>query len=120
MVGNAPNGYCHRDRDRNVHQNRQEQPRIPFPKFPEFDGGSSWKSFIASLGKVCVHYDFGEQDMVEFGESLSEVRSGQRKNTEALDDVRSGQRKNTEALDEIRSTLHQLVPDSKSALTNVQ
>ncbi len=78
------------------------------------------KSFIASFGKVCVHYDFGEQDMVEFGESLSEVRSGQRKNTEALDDVRSGQRKNTEALDEIRSTLRQLVPDSKSALTNVQ
>ena len=64
--GNAPNGHRHRDRDRNVHRNRQEQPRIPFPKFPEFDGSGSWKSFIASFGKVCMHYDFGEQDMVEW------------------------------------------------------
>ncbi len=62
----VPNGYRNRDRDRNVYRNRQEQPRIPFPKFPEFDGSSSWKSFIASFGKVCTHYDFGEQDMVEW------------------------------------------------------
>ncbi len=66
MDGNVPDGYRHRDRDRNGHRNRQEQLRIPFPKFPEFDGSSSWKSFIASFVRVCVHYDFGEQDMVEW------------------------------------------------------
>ncbi len=41
MNGNAPDGYRHRDRDRNAHRNRPEQPRIPFPKFPEFDGSGS-------------------------------------------------------------------------------
>ncbi len=64
--GNAPNGYRHRERNRNAYRDRQEQQRLPFPKFPEFDGSGSSKSFIASFGKVCTHYDFGEQDMVEW------------------------------------------------------
>ncbi len=64
--GNAPDRFRHMDRDRNAHRDRQEQQRLPFPKFPEFDGSGSWKSFIASFVRVCVHYDFGEQDMVEW------------------------------------------------------
>ncbi len=65
-AGNAHDGFRYRDRDRNAYRDRQEQQRLPFPKFPEFDGSGSWKSFIASFGKVCIHYDFSEQDMVEW------------------------------------------------------
>ena len=55
----------------------------------------------------------------ELRESLNEIRSGERKNTEALGELCSGHRK---AFDELRSGMReltrQLVPDSKSVITN--
>ncbi len=64
---------------------------------------SSFKETQAEFVSPAIEQRFGEMRS-EFGESLNEVRSGQRKNTGALD--------------EIRSILRQLVPDSKSVITS--
>ena len=64
--GNAPDGFHYLDRDRNAHRDRQEQQRLPFAKFPEFDGSDPWKGFITSFETVCVYYDLGEIDRLQW------------------------------------------------------
>ncbi len=43
--GNVPDGFRHMDWGRNAHRDGEEQQRLPFPKFPEFNGSGSEKFY---------------------------------------------------------------------------